>query len=407
MRSTISKALFLFLSVFFSLQVFAASLYCDYTNGNDANDCTNGTTELCQTLQRCVNVATRGDTIHIANTSAQVLTASLSFAAGFTNTGNDYIRFVAWDNGGSITIQRPDEVTARVAATITGDGTFPYLTNSSLVSKSFFQNIKFSYSYADSVLLWANSADDVVVEGCEFDSGTSTGTNQLLIYTGSFGTYINNYIKRPSTGGIYGVFGAASNKFINNYFKQTGTFSSQTIPFLSIAGAASMAVGNIFVSTQDTTLIGIVDQSLHTIENNTFVASSSKTSVGISFATNVKNSIVANNVFYKFNGTSSKPIKTSGTGNYESVVGKNAYYDCNANDSFDGISLNLTGDDISASGDPFVDSASDDYTLDTTTGAASIGAGLANPNSSIDIGAVQSAAGGGGGSSEHSYSWVN
>ena len=55
---------------------------------------------------------------------------------------------------------------------------------------------------------------------------------------------------------------------------------------------------------------------------------------------------------------------------------------------------------------PAVDSGNDDYTLDPTSGAAAIGAGLGNYNSYVDIGAVQSQSGGGGGSATLASAWV-
>lgn len=64
--------LFIIQFLLFAQLAFTADKWTDFTNGDDANDCSNETTQLCKTLQRCVNVMTGGDTCNIANTSAQV-----------------------------------------------------------------------------------------------------------------------------------------------------------------------------------------------------------------------------------------------------------------------------------------------------------------------------------------------
>lgn len=399
MRSTISKALFLFLSVFFSLQVFAANIYCDYTNGNDANDCTNGTTELCQTLQRCVNVATGGDTINIANTSAQVLTGEISWSSGWTADNTKYTIFQSWNNGGSITIQRPDEASARVAATINVNSAAnkPFST-SSHPSRIIFKNLKITG--ATIWLMYLDGAGSAMY-GCEV-YGT-TGFIGLAVAS-SGGTVANGYFHGITSSGGNATMNSNDAFIYNNYFESNSPDSGYPV-ILNNGSFRSAIYGNIInvPSGEEGIRASAQNVSLH---NNTIIAATGSSSKGINIQSSVIEGTIYNNVFYNFDGSGDLPLTFDASSSTQ-ILGYNAFYDCNAYSLPSKLGIDLTANDVTGTGDPFVDSANDDYTLDPTTGAAAIGAGLGNPNSSIDIGAVQSAAGGGGGSSEHSYSWVN
>jgi hypothetical protein len=375
-----------------------ADWYCDFTNGDDS---TGLGTELSpwKTLQKTVDSATGGDTINVANTSAQSITTRISWTSGFTADNDKFTIFKAWDNGGSITIQRPDESAARVAAQI--NATSDRIVNTtSHPNKLVFENIKFTASAGQTAILLL-AGEGSIINGCEFDNTGMGGAGNTLtssnthvsnsyfkinsashsIALNSRTTFIANYIQGISVGATGIQMGATDSCLIeNNIFDYKDATASTT---------------HIIINNNQRLNIGI--------QNNTFIVNSDYGFIGIDNTAINTTTKSINNIFYKFDNASSLPKRYIANGS-AGIVGHNAYYSSNAPNVAANIGLDLTANDITASGDPFVDSANNNFTL--IESALARQAALANPNSKLDIGAVQSEYGSGGGAVTRGSAWV-
>jgi hypothetical protein len=377
-----------------------ATWYCDYTNGDDTTG--SGTSGApWKTLQKTVNSATGGDTINIANTSAQVLAAAITWNTGFTADNTKYTIFQAWDNGGSLTIQRPDEATARDAGVIDGNNATTFLFSiTSQPEKIKFLNIRFqNHSLAGNTYM-INSGILWSYNGCDFDLQSRAGQYIYMDGANRRNFFINNYFHgavNPPANAIHAHY----DYFESNWIE--ATLNNSTRVLVSFLAVISNFKSNIVKLTGSGRAVASGDNAV--IIENTFISDGAASQDMIYITSGFINGIY-NNLFYNVDGASSKPLNITATP--MGALGYNAFYDCNANTipSATVISQNLTANDVSTTGDPFVDSANDDYTLDPTTGAAAIGAGLGNYNSYVDIGAVQSQSGGGGGSATLASAWV-
>jgi hypothetical protein len=363
-----------------------ANWYVDYVNGNDANA---GTALLPKkTIQAAVNLATRRDVIHLADTGNHVLAGPLTWNTGYTNTGSGWLVFKSWNNGGSQTIQRPDETTSRVAALIDGTDTISGLL-SFAPPPTILINLKltnFTSYVADPF-----GGGPLIMYGCEVYG--QSGTQWVVISRGS-SILANNYIHSNTTARTPVVLSDGNTAFFqNNWVESSGS--------TAIIGMDNNnnVLGNIIKVLSAGVSVSVITNNQGYFSGNTIIANGLANQFVFSASTSNVGKVY-NNVMYGFNGAGSKPFNMTGT-SIAYILGRNAYYDCNTN-TFNPeglVGLDLTSEDIYASGDPFVDSANNDYRLNPVTGAAAIGSGLGNYNSSIDIGAVQSASGGGGGGS--------
>lgn len=366
--------------------VFGADWYCDYTNGNDTTgDGSSGTPY--KTIQKCVDVATGGDTINIANTSAQVLSAAISWTSGWTADNTKYTIFQAWDNGGSITIQRPDEASARIAATIDGNNSTTFLFNSSSrPEKIVLKNLvlKGHDVASNEYMIWAGSGWSF--EGCEFDMESRAGR---YVFTSGAArlSYIGNYFHgaiNPTGSGLIILW---DDVFIGNWYEAQTNNSARI--HLDFNGVVTECYGNLIKITGAGKAVSYNNYAK--ITGNTFIGSGAANQIAIDDDTS-NAAYVLNNMFYDFDGASSKPLDISSN---LLAVGYNAYYDCNSNTipAANTIQNDLTANDITGSGDPFVDSANDNYCVTGSTAEdAAYPAG-----SLLDIGALECTASGGGG----------
>ncbi len=343
-----------------------ANWYCDYTNGNDTTG--SGTSgSPYKTVQKCVNVATGGDTIYIANTSAQVLTAAIFWTGGWTADNTKYTTFNSWNNGGSITVQKPNEASARVGATIDGNGTTTFLINtSSMPEKLVFNNIRFKGHDIGANPYMLIIGNRFQFNGCVFDGG---GVAAALIYsTGAEKQYfVNNYFYNCVNASFDTII-IQDGAFINNFVDIEFNSSSRVI--LLCQSVISEVSGNIIKLTGAGK--GISFGNYSNICANTIIGDSSANQTGI-YSPSTGSQQIFNNILYKFNGTSSVPIDVDST---IILLGFNAFFDCNASSIPSVIAMNLTGSDVSGTGDPFVNSAGNDYSV---AGSAAANAGLGNP----------------------------
>lgn len=372
---------FLFLLFFLVPQIlFGADLYVDYSSGDDANAGTSSGSPK-KTIQDMVDNATQGDTIYLSDSAAHVLAAAITWTTGFTASGTTYTTFKAWDNGGSITIQRPDEATARVAAEIDGNSTATHFLNyTSHPNYIALKDLKI-HSMTSSLVRFPAYG---VMEGCEFDctGNTTTCVRHDNSTEGTVaGSYIHSY---TSTGYALSIQGSV----YNTYFDVASTSANGSI---NLAARGEAFYNNIVKVTGGN--VGFyAAQRESKIYNNTFISDGTASAVGLEMVS-AYDGYVYNNLFYNFDGTSAKPLLISGTQKFR-IFGNNAYFDSNTADSPTGsIGSDLTGDDIVTTGDPFVSSGTDDYCV---TGSSAEDA--AYPTGSLlDIGALECTASGGGG----------
>lgn len=360
-----------------------ANWYCDYTNGNDTTG--SGTSgNPYKTVQKCVNVATGGDTIFIANTSAQILTSAISWTGGWTADNTKYTRFASWNNGGSITVQKPNEASPRVGATIDGNGVSVFILNtSSLPEKLCFENIRFQGHDVGANPYMFVTGTQHQFKGCVFNGG---GVASSIIY--GLGSekqnYDNNYFYNCVNSG-YPMIDFNDGTFVNNYVDVT--FNNSARSAINCIGVVSNVFNNIIKVSGACKAISFGNYS--NILSNTIIGDSSANQTGL-YSIGIGSQAIFNNILYKFNGTSSIPVDIDST---IVTFGFNAYFDCNANSVPTSIAMDLTTNDVAGSGDPFVNSAGDDYSV---TGSTAENAGL---GSNFNIGAVQELSGGGGGGS--------
>ena len=358
-----------------------ANWYCDYTNGDDTTgDGSSGTP--WKTIQKTINSATGGDTIFIANTSAQVLAAAITWNTGWTANNNKYTIIQAWDNGGAITIQRPDEAIARVGATIDGNSSITaFISATSAPQKIVFKNLNI-INFTGTTFFNEQS----IIKGCAFTGFNVFGDAiNLNLYCMVFNSYFYNNsclsIINTNTGSVI-----QNNLFKNNPL--SSTFSDRDV--IRGNGNNILVLNNIFNNSRG----GITCISFGAIVcGNTFLNITAGTKAGVRLNQNLCS--VYNNIFVNIAGSGGVAIKST-SALILNVLGNNLFYANDSNmSSFTQVGVDLTANDITASGDPFVDSANDDYTLIESSAARQ--AALANPNSKLDIGAVQSEYGSGGG----------
>lgn len=340
-----------------------ATFHCDATNGNDTTgDGSSGTPYA--TIQKCVDNMTGGDTCKVANTSAQVLSAQISWSSGWTADNTKVTVFESWDNGGSITIQRPDEASARTGATIDcNNAVSQAFATTSQPQNVCYRNLKIinSTSYGLKIDQFYHT-----VFGCEFD-GTAN-TNDVEVRN-NIASVVYNYFHGATSTGFVDI---QRSSFLYNYIDgSTATGTSRAL--VEGTSGYDTIVGNTFIlNTDNKEALSVLGSSNHIVEN-TFVGSGGTGEIGIT--TTGTYDTIMNNVFYHFDGTSALPIEF-GASVVVFNLGYNGLFDCNSYTPPTKTINDLTGNDVTGSGDPFVDSASDDYSVAGSTLAnAALGAG--------------------------------
>lgn len=344
-----------------------ANWYCDYTNGNDTTG--SGTSgSPYKTVQKCVNVATGGDTINIANTSAQVLSAAISWSSGWTADNTKYTYFQSWDNGGALQIQKPNEPAPRVGAYINGNNAAVFFfSTTSIPDRIICKNLKFyNNDVAGNPYMFINSSYSGFF-GCEFDG---SGTACSFIYESGVArcSHVNNYY-HSSTNAANSLLRLEDSIFSCNYISDI-TLNSSSRVIVDFLSVVSVCLGNLIQFSGSGKGISSADYT--SVVGNTIIGNSASNQIGATSASGTRQQYY-NNLFYKFDGTSSKPLDISSS---PLVVGYNAFFDCNANTLPSQIAQNLTAFDVTGVGDPFVDSGNDDFAV---TGSTAANAGLGNP----------------------------
>ena len=336
-----------------------ADWYCDNTSGNDTTG--SGTSSYpYQTVQKCIDSATRGDTIHIANTSAQVLSGNLSWSS-FNTSGSGKTVFQPWDNGGSLSLTIPG-TGAITSATIDASG----LSSSWLGSQPnhiVFKDLKIDNSTRFDGI---DSRSTTSWFRCHFITSRSNGyhlQSGLVVVGCMFETI-----------GVQGT-----NTIVGNFFKDCASYSIYS-------GNDRQIVNNVFLgNTTTTTSNPIIDVSNNwLISGNVFISRSSRTGPAIRTANNCR---VLNNVFQGFSGLGSSGIDAvSNTGYYAG----NVFYDCTSNTVNDS-NIFFATPNVTASSAPYADAGTDQWEAASVLASTAYPTGYSGVNTQTyrDAGAIE------------------
>lgn len=358
-----------------------ANIYTDYTNGNDSTG--SGTSGApYQTLQKAVNVANGGDTIYVANTSAQVIasggiTWNTGFAGSTAASASAPLVIKAWDNGGSLTLGGHTCWAANASAVSSGQALW---NATSLPTHVYVHNMRI-----DSLVGSGQVTGNWKFIRCG-GSGAVLASGQALLAHGAAGSgsieecYVYNV-----AAAAYGILSAGTpilGCFVDGV-AATG---------FGISGLGAV-IGNIVAGVAGT---GIYNAYQATIRNNTVVGDGSTASaVGIALVADGPGS-TTDNLIANFAGASAAGIKAASP--YKiGRMGNNAFYNNTANISGTITALDdLTADDVTETADPFVNAAGDNYALRRTAQAKGAGVPLwmgSGITAIPSIGAIQSGAG--------------
>ncbi len=346
-----------------------AIIHCDYLNGNDTTG-TGTSGAPYKTLSKAFSVVVLGDSVKIANTTAQPVSSALAFpAAAFTV--DRYFIIEGWDNGGAETIQKPSGNITAVGA-ISGVGHASGGAFGSPIQFVLWKNIKFQNYTAGTGLFTSSNPARNIFYNCDFNN------NSMFLMGMGTETIIQNCSFRTCTN-TSGIIGSTSShaRFLHNY-----VYDSY---FISTSGLGPVVAYNIFDRNRgDSVRIGNGD--MPQIFHNTFIGVAGAASrLGINCNDSGTEMIsIYNNHFQNFSGAGAAAIKHStssaaGTPGAFAMVGGNSFYNNTAN--YEAPTTNLTAStlidlrslDVVESADPLVNAASLDFRFKNTATAYKAG----------------------------------
>ena len=349
-----------------------ADLYCDYTSGNDSTG--SGTSSYpYQTVQKCIDSASRGDTIHIANTSAQVLSGNLSWSS-FNTSGSGKTVFQPWDNGGSLSLTIPG-TGAITSATIDASGLSGNWLGSSMSSHLVFKDLKIDNA---SRFDGAGSNNTTSWFRCHFIANRSNGyhTSFALVVAGC--TFENLGISYAITA-------------FNNLFKDCADYAIY-------ANNDKQYVNNLFIGNTSYTGSGPMFHAGNNclISGNTFISRSARTGPGLYTGNNDR---VLDNVFQGFNGLSGSGIDANSNTGYHAG---NVFYDCTSNTVNDS-GIFFATPNVTASSAPYADAGTDQWEASSEVASKAYPTGFSGVNTQTyrDAGAIEHVPSSGGGGSSY------
>ena len=313
------------------------------------------------------------NTIRLANTSADVLSSTLSFATHSPGQKNP-LTIAGWDNGGSLTATGPWGQTFSNVGEIDGNDAVANIV--SLQAYLSFYRIKMHGTTSYCARFGANST----ITECEiYDVGS---TYAVRAPDRIYNSYIHDTTNMPSSGLCY---------------------QSRTVLFSELKGGASgyraligdaIFANNLVHGFSNT---GIeIDESLMVSNNTVDGTGSGASAIGISANSAQEGCRVFNNLVTNFSGSGAVAISLAISGAGPTILGNNAFYNNTTDVSSDTGSLSFSN--VTESSDPYTNAASGDYSLNS--GASSIGAAIitnADPDNPDNIGAWQDYSSGGGG----------
>ncbi len=353
-----------------------ADWYCDYTSGNDSSG--SGTSSFpYQTVQKCIDSAARGDTIHIANTSAQVLSGNLSWSS-FNTSGSGKTVFQPWDNYGSLSLTIPG-TGAITSATIDASGlstnwigsvpNHVVLKDLKIDNSSRFDGINsvntvgfFRCHFIPNRTNGYHIQSGLVVVGCTFENLGVQGTS----------TIVGNLFKNCSA---YAIYSGSDRQVVNNVFLGNTTYTGSN-PIVDV-GNNSLISGNVFISR------------------------SARTGTAIRSGNNQR---VLNNVFQGFNGLGGSGIDANSNTSYHAG---NIYYDCTSNTINDADVFFATAN-VTASSAPYADAGTDQWEASSEVASKAYPTGFSGVNTQTyrDAGAIEHVSSSGSSSSSSGSKWT-
>ena len=350
-----------------------ATYYVDPQNGdNGTGDGSIGTPWA--TTQYAIDNGTWSttvpNTLKIANTAAEVFTASLTLT-GLSNREYPFL-FEGYDAGGSLTGDGPFGTTIDPVGEWDGD-------NAIATFHGYQGYISFKNMKIHGTTSYLSRTSGGIMINCDVsDVGTSTGPRGLASLansridgdTSSLGTLYQcgNVTCCEVIGGAIGVYIITGSSVVEN-----NLIRGQSGKTVHIDDSTVFRNNTLDGTGGDSDLVGVlIDLSQEIVQ-------------------------VYNNVFANFSGATAKALESQ-TGANMVIYGNNSYYN-NTTDTDIVADPATTLPDFSETSDPFTDRAGGDYSI--TSGALSVGASLftnADPSNPDDLGAVQdySSVGGGG-----------
>jgi len=351
-----------------------ATYYVDPQNGdNGTGDGSIGTPWA--TTQYAIDNGTWSttvpNTLKIANTAAEVFTASLTLT-GLSNREYPFL-FEGYDAGGSLTGDGPFGTTIDPVGEWDGD-------NAIATFHGYQGYISFKNMKIHGTTSYLSRTSGGIMINCDVsDVGTSTGPRGLASLansridgdTSSLGTLYQcgNVTCCEVIGGAIGVYIITGSSVVEN-----NLIRGQSGKTVHIDDSTVFRNNTLDGTGGDSDLVGVlIDLSQEIVQ-------------------------VYNNVFANFSGATAKALESQ-TGANMVIYGNNSYYN-NTTDTDIVADPATTLPDFSETSDPFTDRAGGDYSI--TSGALSVGASLftnADPSNPDDLGAVQDYSSGGGGGS--------
>ena len=345
-----------------------ADWYCDYATGNDSTG-SGASGSPYQTIQKCIDSATRGDTIYVANTSAQVFSSALSFGTGYTSIGSGETLITGWDNGGSLSLTVPGTTGTIPAGKIDATGlTVDWLT---------------------SIQPYVTVSDMIIDCGTSFN-GTSTSNYwnffrcHFLTTVKTSGYAVAN-VRRLVACTFEGFGTQNANNVINCFFKDVATYA--------VYNGGHKLIGNLFLG--EATYTGsspLVDPtgSSPVIANNTFISPSARTGPLLLLSSD---QAVINNVFQGANGVGGSGIDAN---SQHHLLANNIFYDCTSNTVNDSLVRNYSPS-ITASSAPYADAGTNQWEASSEVASKSYPTGFISSDTQTykDAGAIEQNATGG------------
>jgi hypothetical protein len=318
-----------------------SDLYVDPQSGNDSTG--NGSSgSPWKSLQKAIDNASGGDTIHMANTAADVLSSSISWSSGWSGgTSADAPLIIrAWDNGGSLIINHP-RGNIDCWELDGNDAVSTLFSTTSMPQHVILIRGKLHSTtgkLVDPVNYWVFLEDEL------YDNGSSA----MVDY--AYGTItIGCYLHTFASG--FGMYGGVA---IGNYLDSPSWYG------IRLSGSG-VAVGNILKSCTSTGIF--VESDLATVINNTVLGTSGSIGGGLRVGSGAEYTIAHGNIFVDFSNASGCGIMSGAGGNF-ALIGHNHFHN-NTTDKSGVVvkGLDLGGDVVADPG--FVDAAGGDFRIST------------------------------------------
>ncbi len=369
--------------------------YIDAAVGNDSNAGTSpGSGNAWATIQKFVDTASAGDTGYV---KASGNYNELVTITGKTGTESNPFILEGY------TSSPGDGGRAIIDAQNTRNNCILFATTASVYWE--FRNFQLQGSPSTQRLCNRTIANCNQIKwlNCRFTNGSGSPQNGLSS-SNSAGTlyWLVEGCEFDNISG-YAIDNLNSSTIIYNTFRSINSSNG-----LVLLTGNALINRNIFANCSGTIGITLNSGSSRMVANNNTFYNMTGTSMSVLAATGTSSFqfIATNNIFVNVSGSSATCVRgASGTNSGAHYVGNNAFYNVTAQYS----NATSFGSDVTLTGNPYTDATNYDFSLNATTGAGAACKGVSTganfplsvgtgTSSTLDLGAIQSAASGGGGS---------